>query len=470
MSPAAFLHGFEFIETALFKPVQMVRSSVIGLVGSSPIGQTNQLTLVKNRTEAVALFGEAEIGSGWTIPQALDAILDQGDEIGFVVVVNVFDPAIHLTAVVDEEKTFDTVKHTLALAHRHVSSVVVKNTAGTVTYTVGTDYTVGAVAGTITRASAGTITAGQTVDVSYSYADSTKVLTADIIGGVDGTTGNREGIEALLDCSSLYGFAPKILIAPQFSSTKLVMDTLLVKAVTLRSVAIADQVAGATQEQAIAYRNQFDHQRAIVTFPWMKTADAAGSEVTVPFSPYLAGVMSRTDNQLGFWYSPSNKPILGITGLERPIPYITFHSPDSMANYLNEMKIVTAIHHEGFRVWGNRAASSDAAWHFIAVRRQFDIIEDSIEIGTLHLLDRPINRAFFEDLEDTVQAFLNSLVGRQALIAGKIRVLAEDNPPEAIASGHVTARLDITPTYPAERITYNVTLDIEPLRTLFNQA
>lgn len=465
---ASFLHGFEFIESALFHPVQMVRSSVIGLVGASPIGPTNQLQLIKNRTDAVRVFGEIE--AGWTIPQALDAILDQGDEIGFVVVVNVFDPAAHLTDVVDEAKTFDATKNTLALAHRHVSSVVVKNTGGTVTYTVGTDYTVNAITGVITRVAAGMITAGQTVDVSYSYADPTKVANADIIGGVDGTTGDREGIEALLDCSSIYGFAPKILIAPEFSATKLVMDAMLAKASTLRAIAIADQAAGATQEAALAYRNQFDNVRAIVTYPRLKTADATGAEITVPFSPYLAGVMSRTDNQLGFWYSPSNKPILGITGLERPIPYITFHSPDSMANYLNEMKIVTAIHYEGYRAWGNKTATSDSAWHFIAVRRQFDIIEDSIELGTLHLLDRPINRAFFEDLQDTVQAFLNNLVGRQALIYGKIKVLAEDNPPEEIASGHVTARLDITPTYPAERITYNVTLDIEPLRTLFEQA
>src|SRR5574337_12197 len=136
---ASFLHGFEFIESALFHPVQMVRSSVIGLVGASPIGPTNQLPVVKNRTDAVRIFGELE--AGWTIPQALAAILDQGDEIGFVVCVNVFDPAAHLTDVVDEAKTFDATKHTLALAHRHVSSVVVKSTDGLTTYTVGTDYT-----------------------------------------------------------------------------------------------------------------------------------------------------------------------------------------------------------------------------------------------------------------------------------------------------------------------------------------
>jgi len=465
--PASFLHGFEFIESALYHPIQMVRSAIIGLVGTSPTGPINTPTLITSRRDAVTKFGA--LAAGYTIPAALDAILAQGDQIGFVVVVNVFDAAVHKTAVVAEPATFGAT-HTLALAHARVAAVVVKNTGGTVTYTAPTDYTVDAATGVITRVLAGAITAGQTVEVSYDWADPSKVTAADIIGGIDVTTGDREGIEALLDTSSAYGFAPKILIAPQYSSSKTVMDALLVKAATLRAMAIADQAAGATMEEALAYRDQFDNVRAIVTWPLLQITDPVTSaQVNAPFSPYLAGVMSRTDNELGFWYSPSNKPILGVTGMERPIPFITFHSADSIANYLNEMGLVTAIHFEGYRVWGNRSATTDTAWHFISVRRQFDIIEDSIELGTLHLLDRPINKAFFEDLTDSVQAFLNSLVGRQALIAGKIKVLAEDNPPEEIANGHVTARLDLTPTYPAERITYHAVLDIEPLRTLFQQ-
>lgn len=461
--PASFLHGFEFIESALLRPIQMVRSSVIGLVGTAPKGAVNVPTLIKNRKEAVEMFGSDE---DFTIPQALDAIFDQGDYIGFVVAVNVLDPATHKTSVTNEEKTFNTVTNKLQLNKAWVASEVVKNSGGTVTYVKGTDYTIDYEQGIITRIPEGAITSGQTVKISYDWADASKVLASHVVGGVNQSTGKNEGIEALLDVSSIYGFAPKILIAPQYSSSKTVMDALLAKADTFRSVAIADQAAGATLENAIAYRNQFDSPRAIITYPLLKKK--VGDVIkTVPFSPYLAGVMSRTDNMLGFWYSPSNKNIYGIEELERPIPYIAFSSPNSTANYLNEMKLVTAIHYEGYKVWGNRSATTDSAWHFISVRRQFDIIEDSIEIGTLHLLDRPINKAFFEDLQDSVQAFLNSLIGRQAIIHGTIKVLPEDNPPAQIANGQVMARIDITPTYPAERITYNVTLTIEPLKKLF---
>lgn len=456
-----FLHGFEFIETASLRPIQMVRSSVIGLVGTAPKGPVNRPTLIMNRKDAIVFSND----NNYSIPQALKAIFDQGDYIGFVVAINVLDPAVHKSAADDETKTFDSATDKLQLNKPYVANEVVKNEAGDITYLKDRDYSIHYEKGIITRLN-GDIASGATVKVSYNYADVSKVQPSDVIGRVDEVTGDRLGIEALLDASSLFGFAPKILIAPGYSSSKTVMDALIAKADTLRAIAIADSPVGATAEQALTFRNNFDSYRAVVTYPRVKYMDG-DTERTAPFSPYMAGVMSRTDNELGFWHSPSNKVIYGITATERPIPHITFHSPNSMANWLNEMKIVTAVHHEGFRVWGNRSASSDSAWHFISVRRQFDIIEDSIETGSLHLLDRPINKAFFEDLQDSVQAFLNSLVGRQAIIYGKVIIAAEDNPPAQIAAGNVTARLDVTPTYPAERITCIVTLNIEELKRLF---
>ena len=393
------LHGFEWIEQADISPIQVRKSSIIGLVGTAPQGPIQTPTLVKGYKEAVSTFGD--LTAGYTIPQALKAIFDQGENVGFVIVVNVFDPAIH-------------------------------------------------------------------VDANNNPTPSA-VTDADIIGGVDTNTGERKGIEALLDSSSLFGFAPKVLIAPGYSSSKAVMDALIAKAQIMRSMAIADSAPGWKDTDIIGYRGQFSDPRAIITYPLVKFYNhVSGQEEVAPYSPYLAGVISKTDNTLGFWHSPSNKTILGITGLERPIPYITFHSPNSFANYLNENHILTAIHYEGYRTWGNRSAATDE-WRFIPVRRQFDIIEDSIEYYTLRLLDRPINRAFFEDLQTNVQMFLNELIGRGAIVEGKVQILPEDNPVSQLSNGIVTARLQITPTFPAERISFIAELYVEGLKKLFEQ-
>ncbi len=73
-------------------------------------------------------------------------------------------------SIVDEVVNAGARDVPVALANRQVSAVVVKNSAGSTTYTVGTDYTVDAANGAITPLSSGTITASQSLKVSYTAA------------------------------------------------------------------------------------------------------------------------------------------------------------------------------------------------------------------------------------------------------------------------------------------------------------
>lgn len=70
--------------------------------------------------------------------------------------------------VTDESHTA-TLDGGIRLAHRDVSSVVVKDSAGTTTYDVGDDYTVDALGGFVTPLTGGAITAASTIKISYSY-------------------------------------------------------------------------------------------------------------------------------------------------------------------------------------------------------------------------------------------------------------------------------------------------------------
>src|SRR6202047_4282306 len=102
--PASFLHGIEVIEVPNGPvPVSVVKSAVIGLVGSAPSWAVtspavavapNTPTLVSSALDA-ANFGP--IIRGYTIPYALAAIQAQGA--GQVIVVNVFNPYLHYTAI-----------------------------------------------------------------------------------------------------------------------------------------------------------------------------------------------------------------------------------------------------------------------------------------------------------------------------------------------------------------------------------
>ena len=70
-----FLHGVEIIEIDDgARPIQTVKSSVIGLVGTASKGPVNTPTLILGSpAEAVTIFGS---DANFSIPSALDAIFN----------------------------------------------------------------------------------------------------------------------------------------------------------------------------------------------------------------------------------------------------------------------------------------------------------------------------------------------------------------------------------------------------------
>lgn len=97
--PANFLHGVETVElTKGTTTVRTVKTAIIGLVGTAPINDVdaeyksiNEPILITKEEDATLYFGKHK--AGFTIPQALKAIFDQGA--GTIIVVNVFDPSVH---------------------------------------------------------------------------------------------------------------------------------------------------------------------------------------------------------------------------------------------------------------------------------------------------------------------------------------------------------------------------------------
>ena len=176
---ANYLHGVETIEVENgARPVKTVKSAVIGLIGTAPMGDVNTLVQCLSEKDA-ATFGSQL--TGFTIPQALDAIYDHGA--GTVLVINVLDQAVHKTAVADEDVTFDKATGKAQLANPVVAQLVLKPDSDGQPYVEGQDYSLDAQTGVITNLGK-SIAADATVKASYNYADPTKVTPADIIGAV----------------------------------------------------------------------------------------------------------------------------------------------------------------------------------------------------------------------------------------------------------------------------------------------
>ncbi|ATW34497.1 phage tail sheath subtilisin-like domain-containing protein [Candidatus Williamhamiltonella defendens] len=287
-------------------------------------------------------------------------------------------------------------------------------------------------------------------------ADANQQL-AHVIGGVDAATGQYQGVHALLSAESILGIAPRILIVPGFTHQKAVVSEMLGIADRLRAVIIAD--GPSTQDaDAIAYRQHFRSGRVYLVDPAARVFDkVAAAEVNQPMSPRVAGLMARSDNERGFWWSPSNQEIYGIVGTERAIDF-TLGDSHARANYLNENDIATVIQKSGFRLWGTRTCSTDPKWAFLSVRRTADMINESLLKAHLWAVDQNITKTYIEDVTEGVNAYLRDLRAMGAIIGGQCWADPELNTPSNMSQGHLFFDFDFTPPYPAEHITFRSSL------------
>jgi hypothetical protein len=284
---------------------------------------------------------------------------------------------------------------------------------------------------------------------------------AAVIGGTNTTTGERTGIAALLSARGTVGVTPRILLAPGFSQNKTVADALIGVAQQVRGVAVIDG-PNSTSAAAITYRRQFGSDRAYIIDPAV-VIDGQ----TLPASPAVAGLMARIDNERGFWWSPSNNPILGVTRAARAVDF-ELGNTNSEANLLNEEGVATLVNEQGLRLWGNRSASSDPKWVFLSVRRTADMIHQALLQAHLWAVDRAIGRAYVRDVQEGVNAYLRHLKSLGAILGGRCWLDEELNSPANIAAGKVYFDFDFTPPYPAERVTFRSHLVPNYATTLFD--
>lgn len=390
MAGETFLHGVEVIDIdAGPRPIQTVRSSVIGLVGTAPNADplafpiNTPVLIAGSRREAALLNTDAtgELDAG-TLPAAMDSIFDQA---GAVVVV---------VRVEEGETDAETM--------------------------------------------------------------------ANILGGVNATNGQYEGVHAFLAAESVIGFQPRILIAPGFTHTRPedpetpgqflanpVVSELVGIAERMRATIIADG-PNTNDADAIAYAGDFGSKRVFLVDP--AVLKAAGIEIATEWaSPCVAGLIAKSDNERGFWWSPSNQNINGIVGTARAVDFVLGDS-SSRANLLNEMNVATIVRQDGYRLWGNRTLSSDPKWAFLSVVRTADIINDSLLRAHLWAVDRGITKQYVEDVTEGVNAYLRHLVTIGAILGGECWADPDLNTPDQIAQGKVYFDFDFTPVYPAEHI------------------
>lgn len=308
--------------------------------------------------------------------------------------------------------------------------------------------------------------AGATVVVVRVDAGLTEAETlANIVGGVNAINGRFEGVHALLAAESILGVKPKILVATGWthqrpadpvkvgqSIANPVVAELIGIADRLRSVTIADGPS-TNDAAAITYAGDFGSKRVFVIDPRVIKIDALGAPYAAPASACVAGLIVRSDNERGWWWSPSNQTINGIVGIERAVDF-SLGDPSSRSNLLNAASVATIIRKDGFRLWGNRTLSDDPKWAFLSMVRIADIVSETLQEAHLWAVAQNITKNYVQEVRDGVKARIRAWVAIGALLGGDAWVDPEINTPENIAAGKIAWDFDFTGPTPAEHLTF----------------
>jgi hypothetical protein len=449
-----YLHGVETIELDDgIVPVQTVKSSIIGVIGTAPDADPDLFPL----NTPVALFANptkaTKLGKAGTLLDAVNAIYSQGSatvvvirvegETGREAMANAVGSPTAKTgvwALLKSRPILKLIPKILiapGLTSERPSDGLVDATVGApgdgyVQATTKVVFDPPAAGGRQAQGTVqvvlGKVTGVTITDPGYGYAAApAATVTGD---GTGATVTTSLGFVANPVAKALEAVAPR-----------------------LRAIALVDG-PGTSYEDAVSYRNDFGSQRVMVLDPGVVVYDIeTATNVTKPASAYAAGIQARIDKENGFWWSFSNNEIQNILGPARPVDFM-YGDPDAEANQLNGQQITTIIHDDGFRFWGLRGTGQDALWAFLSVRRTADMIYESLEAAHRPFLDRPFNYALLDVIENSVNAYLQQLRARGALINGTCTIDPNVNTKDTFVNGELIVDFDLEPPAPLEHLTF----------------
>jgi phage tail sheath protein FI len=292
--------------------------------------------------------------------------------------------------------------------------------------------------------------------------DNLASLSVDDFVGIDGGSGQRTGIQALEDIDEV-----SIATVPCVWSRS-VHGALIQHCESLKDrFAIVDPRDGLDIEGVRSFREVLDTKYAALYYPWLVVRDpVAKQDVVVAPSAHMAGLYARVDVERGVHKAPANEVIRGITRLAADV---TKREHD-MLNPKN-INVLRYFPGRGYRVWGARVVTSDAAWKYINVRRLFIYVEESIDEGTQWVVFEPNDEPLWARVRQTITNFLTSVWRSGALQGAKadeaffVKCDHTTMTQDDIDNGRLICLIGIAPVKPAEFVIFRIqqkTIESQP--------
>lgn len=275
-------------------------------------------------------------------------------------------------------------------------------------------------------------------------------VTANVIG--DTEAGVYTGLQALLVAEAQLGVRPRIIGCPGLD-TQAVTTAMVTVAKKLNAFGYAYAWDCTDVADVLTYREKFSARELMLIWPDFNAFDSTTkSTVAVSAVARALGLRAKIDQDTGWHKTLSNVAVNGVTGMAKDV-HFDLQSSATDAGLLNEAGVTTLVNlNGGFRFWGSRTCSDDAAFTFESAARTAQVLRDTIANGVASFVDKPMHPSIAKDIVESIRAKLRSLVAQGYLIGADCWLDETVNTPDQLAGGTLRIDYDYTPVPPIENL------------------
>ncbi|MEO8036508.1 MAG: hypothetical protein ABI837_18875, partial [Acidobacteriota bacterium] len=224
---------------------------------------------------------------------------------------------------------------------------------------------------------------------------------------------------------------------------------------------------GPSQKKAIEWRNQFaglgeeeELSVAAMYFPWLLNQEQVDAEVvSMPPTPFAAGIIARRDLARGPAISPANETVRAVVGVTRPVNddvQTLLYAPPININ------VFRPFAGYGIQLWGARTLSAEKYLRYLAVRRTLTAIQRRSHRALQSIVFEPHNAILWmrvtQLIFDILLGFFNqgALRGAEPREAFYVRCDGSNNTKETVHAGQLNIEVGVAIAAPAEFIVFRV--------------
>jgi hypothetical protein len=264
-----------------------------------------------------------------------------------------------------------------------------------------------------------------------------------------------------------------IVAAPGYSAFKTQEDAiegeLLTHVERRRSyrIGVLDSRPGQSIGEVRGQKARVDSKYAALYYPWVVVQNplwrpGAGDagiprEIAVPPSGFVCGIYARNDVERGVFKAPANEVVRGVLRFETDVNF-------AQQEVLNPLGVncLRFFPGRGYRVWGARTASSDPEWKYVSVRRYFNYLERSIDVGTQWAVFEPNGEKLWANVRETISSFLynewrsGALLGTDPKEAYFVRCDRSTMDQNDLDNGRLVCLIGVAVVKPAEFVIFRI--------------